>query len=354
MGVSALLTSMRGMTPKYSQKNPFPRRDIETCWICQERPADSQEHAFKASRIRELMVDGEPLHVPVDGVVYQVRGPKSKTVKFGKTICQKCNNELTKPFDDAYDHFIAFQYEHFDYFREREEYQWSEIFDGSDFTQRDLERYYLKNVGCRIVDAGAHVPEEIRTYLFNERQLPSHSLLFYRNYEVDEAFRILSTIGGGEQADFMNTYARASAVGLDGNAYVQGQPLGYFAAVIQDGPVGVVFQWANPSLEQIPPLTFGIQPNFFMRDREMFQGPICELLNTWDDYTRGAFLYRDLEKVRAELEGLTAQLKDPALQPVEKFSAMYMAQTKQKRVNALLAELQEIYPGVLRLTGRGQ
>ena len=152
----------------------------------------------------------------------------------------------------------------------------------------------------------------------------------------------------------MNTYARASAVGLDGNAYVQGQPLGYFAAVIQDGPVGVVFQWANPSLEQIPPLTFGIQPNFFMRDREMFQGPIRELLNTWDDYTRGAFLYRDLEKVRAELEGLTAQLKDPALQPVEKFSAMYMAQTKQKRVNALLAELQEIYPGVLRLTGPGQ
>ena len=352
--MSALLTSIRGMTPRYSQKNPFPRRDIKTCWICQERPADSQEHAFKASRIRELMVNGEPLHVPVDGVVYQVRGPKSKTVKFGKTICQKCNNELTKPFDDAYDYFIAFQYEHFDYFRERDEYQWSEIFDGIDFTQRDLERYYLKNVGCRIVDAGAHVPEEIRTYLFNDWQLPSHSLLFYRNYEVDEAFRLLSTIGGGAQTDFMNTYARVSAVGLDGNAYVSGQPLGYFAAVIQDGPVGVVFQWANPSLEQIPPLTFGIQPNFFMRDREMFQGPIRELLNTWDDYTRGAFLYCDLEKVRVELEELTAQLKDPALQPAEKFSAMYMAQTKQKKVNALLAELQEIYPEVLRLTGRDE
>ena len=74
--MSALLTSMRDMTPKYSQKNPFPRRDIETCWSCQERPADSQEHAFKASRIRELMVDGEPLHVPVDGVVYQGPDPR--------------------------------------------------------------------------------------------------------------------------------------------------------------------------------------------------------------------------------------------------------------------------------------
>ncbi|MGJ4167499.1 hypothetical protein [Corynebacterium macclintockiae] len=150
----------------------------------------------------------------------------------------------------------------------------------------------------------------------------------------------------------MSTYARASATGLDGNAYVQGQPMGYFAAVIQDGPVGVVFQWADPSLEQIPPLTFGIQPNFFMRDREMFQGPIRELLNTWDDYTRGVFLYRDLEKVRAELEKLTAQLNDPALQPVEKLSVMYVAQTKQKRVNALLAEFQEVLPKALRLTGQ--
>lgn len=298
------------------------------------------------------MVVGEPLHVPVDGVVYQVRGPKSKTVKFGKTICQKCNNELTKPFDDAYDHFIAFQYEHFDYFRERDEYQWSEIFEGTNFTQRNLERYYLKNVGCRMVDAGARVPEEIRTYLFNDWQLPSHSLLFFRNYEVDEAFRSLSTIDGGEQADFMNPYARASAIGLDRSAYVPGQPLGYFAAVIQDGPVGVVFQWADPSLEEIPPLTFGIQPNFFMRDREMFQGAIRELLNTWDDYTRGILLYRDLEKTRVELEKLTAQLKDPALQPIEKLSVLYIAQTKQRRLNALLAELKEFLPEALRLTGQ--
>lgn len=50
----------------------------------------------------------------------------------------------------------------------------------------------------------------------------------------------------------MNTYARASAIGLDGNTYVQGQPLAYSAAVIQDGPVGVVFEWADPSLKQNP------------------------------------------------------------------------------------------------------
>lgn len=59
-----------------------------------------------------------------------------------------------------------------------------------------------------------------------------------------------------------------------------------------------------------------------MQDRELFQGPIRELLYTWDDYTRGVFLYQDLEKVGVALEKLTAQLNNPALQPFEKNSAM--------------------------------
>ena len=254
--------------------NPaFTRRDREICWICEERSANTQEHAFKSSRIKALWEEGgrEPLYIPGgDGRVYKGTGPSAGIFMFGKTLCGYCNNQWSQPFDMAYDHFIGFILSDLDYFKDKREFEWDAIFEGTPFDQRDLARYYLKNFGCRMVDAGMEVPEDIRAYLLADTwDCPNpFRLLLYKNYEE------IAGLDPNKPQEWLRPFATWKANVLDSGQW------NHFLSVVQDGFIGAYFQWIDPQERDADQFCFADLPTAFIRDRsempwqELWEGDI--------------------------------------------------------------------------------
>lgn len=70
--------------------------------------ADSREHRHKASILRRMWSD-EGLYLGRHGEdLYTLRSWRSDAVKFGKVLCQDCNNVRSQPFDKAYDVYAEF------------------------------------------------------------------------------------------------------------------------------------------------------------------------------------------------------------------------------------------------------
>jgi hypothetical protein len=148
------------------------------CWICSNE-ANSKEHIIKKSDlIRAFGIgpykdDSEIVHVK-NGKTKQLQGPDSKKIKYSPSLCHKCNTGFTQPFDRAYDQFIDYIYKNeSDILRKR----FIDFFDvyGSDFgeSQCSLYRYLAKSFGCRLVDAGESVPNDIVS-LFYQTPFRTH------------------------------------------------------------------------------------------------------------------------------------------------------------------------------------
>lgn len=84
------------------------------CWWCEKRSADSKEHKFKASDLRRAMFKSDPAAIVWMndmGTRRDVKGrpainrDRYKVLKFEPSLCKKCNNEHSQPFDLAYDQF---------------------------------------------------------------------------------------------------------------------------------------------------------------------------------------------------------------------------------------------------------
>lgn len=303
-----------------TKQNPYTRRDRELCWICEENPADSQEHSIKASRIKQMenaLLPGQNLLTPnKDGRVYPIRGKNSQVVKFGKTMCQKCNNERTKKFDQAYDHFVDFLIGNFDYFRDKRQFSWADIYAGYDFDQRHLQRYYLKNAGCRMIDAGVEqVPQELRDYLYDLEAEPVFSLVLYKDYESADLFNrvgevnslIDSSLEYNEPDPFMNPYADYGTANQNGELFQPGDELHSFVSVLQDGPIGGLFRWENPQVRSYPLMSFNHNDTAFIRDRSEFDESFQSLLGGWDVYTDTIRVGLDLIQIRQEMEAHSKQ-----------------------------------------------
>jgi hypothetical protein len=128
------------------------------CWWCRERPADSREHKFKRSDLVREHGRGE-LRGERTLVVYgkqqrEARSTKNDALKFAPSLCAKCNNERSQPFDKAYDRFIE------ELFKREDEVLAARSFDlraafGSEWSSlgEDVLRYFVKHIGCRISES---------------------------------------------------------------------------------------------------------------------------------------------------------------------------------------------------------
>lgn len=298
-----------------TKQNPYTRRDRELCWICEENSADSQEHSIKASRIKHMesaLLPGQNLlTLGKDGRVYPIRGKNSQVVKFGKTMCRKCNNERTKKFDQAYDRFVEFLTENFDYFRDKHQFSWADIYSGYDFDQRHLQRYYMKNAGCRMIDSGVEqVPQELRDYLYNLEAEPVFSLVLYKDYESADLFNATGKLNSlidpsfeyTEPEPFMNPYADYSTANRDGELFQPGDELYSFVSVLQDGPIGGLFRWEHPQVRTYPLMSFNHNDVAFIRDRSEFDESFQSLLGGWDVYTDTTRAGLDMIGIQQEME----------------------------------------------------
>lgn len=125
------------------------------CWIC-GNVADSEEHKIKASLLKKSFgkkYGSKNPHVFIQGEDYTyLESYKSKALKFPKVICIKCNNNLTKPHDNAFDIFVEYSSNNYKFLLENETIDFKLIY-GSDWqTQRNnFYKYIAKHLGCKIV-----------------------------------------------------------------------------------------------------------------------------------------------------------------------------------------------------------
>jgi hypothetical protein len=139
------------------------------CWWCQDRPADSREHKLKRSDLVRQFGPGpynKELASTREGRVRDMQGPNSRLAKFKATMCAKCNNERSQPFDLAYDQFTTYIHDNERHVLASRSVDLRAVY-GSDWEAgRDgLLRFMAKHIGCRLAENEVEVPEPIRLYL---------------------------------------------------------------------------------------------------------------------------------------------------------------------------------------------
>lgn len=82
---------------------------MKICILCSTSPAETAEHIYKKSQIKSLFTENiDPQLFMISGSVKmssaeKIQGPNSKKIKFHKSLCAKCNNDVSQKHDKAYD-----------------------------------------------------------------------------------------------------------------------------------------------------------------------------------------------------------------------------------------------------------
>jgi hypothetical protein len=161
----------------------------QLCWIC-GAPASSKEHRLKKSDIQRAYGRGPyrdsdgPAHFR-SGKMTLLQGPNSRTLKYDASLCHVCNTTKTQPFDNAYDKFIDWVFANAENVLKVRLIDFSEVY-GSDFEnhQANLYKYFAKSFGCRLVDAGCDVPNDIVALLPQPRFSTGLRITFSVNEDV--------------------------------------------------------------------------------------------------------------------------------------------------------------------------
>jgi len=165
------------------------------CWWC-GGVADSREHKHKASLLRRMWGD-EGLYLGRDGQdLWSVPSAKSSAVKFGKTLCSKCNNVRSQPFDQAYDKFAFYVWDNARELSRATQISWVDVYGSSWEEQaQNLGRYIVKSSGCWMAENGFPPPEVFVRFL-EGGQLLDVELILMRQQSVSLAYRAMQL--GGE------------------------------------------------------------------------------------------------------------------------------------------------------------
>ena len=101
-----------------------------------------------------------------EGQIRNIQGPNSILAKFRATMCARCNNQRSQPFDLAYDQFTAYVHAQETHVLASRSVDLRAVYGESWELGRDgLLHYMAKHVGCRLAENEVEVPASIRRYL---------------------------------------------------------------------------------------------------------------------------------------------------------------------------------------------
>ncbi|MBI8988191.1 hypothetical protein [Corynebacterium meridianum] len=168
------------------------------CWWCKST-ADSLEHRHKKTDLNRFTRDGIQPEWVGNGKSEIIRGPNSKSeaVRFGRVLCQTCNNKRSQDFDKAYDKFSNALVESMDSWWHRDSVDLIHIY-GTTWKQDSLNlaRYYIKNFGCLMADLGISPPQTMRDFLNGSEAMDNVALLLVKSESHYLAHRyLLQTLG---------------------------------------------------------------------------------------------------------------------------------------------------------------
>jgi hypothetical protein len=139
------------------------------CWWC-GAPADSREHKWKRTDVVRMYgsgpYGGELVWGDDDGRGRELQGARSPELKYLPNLCQRCNNARSQPFDTAYDVWAAYLFAHLNAIRDWTEFDLARVYRTDREAKRtNLARYFVKQIGCQLAQAGVHVPGEFIAFL---------------------------------------------------------------------------------------------------------------------------------------------------------------------------------------------
>lgn len=212
------------------------------CWWCGS-VADSLEHRHKRTDLLRLWVGDEgPVWGGEESRTEVIRGPNSKSsaVRFGRILCQRCNNDRSQPFDLAYEQFSDALVEGMDGWWRAPGVSLQGIYGGEwSSHSMNLARYYVKNFGCLLADQGVRPPKTMARFLNGAEKMDDVGLFLVKS----ESHHIA-------HEDFLPEVGQnASLFRPPGVAWFspsKGRVEGY-AGVTLIGYVGVLLRWFEGS-----------------------------------------------------------------------------------------------------------
>lgn len=127
------------------------------CWWCLA-PADSAEHRFKRSDlVREhgrggYHGDAVLSRITADGR-WTAKSSKARVLTFAQSMCQRCNNERSQPFDAAYDEFIELVWASEERVIADRRLDLAALWGTAHATRGDdVLRFFVKHICCRVAE----------------------------------------------------------------------------------------------------------------------------------------------------------------------------------------------------------
>lgn len=228
---------------------PFLQDLQGVCWWCGSI-ADSLEHRHKRTDLERLRQDDVgPVWVGENGRTETIRGPKSKSpaVRFGRVLCQHCNNARSQAFDLAYDHFSEVLVAGMDSWWNAAGVNLEAVYQTDWRTQAmDLARYYVKNFGCLLADRGIQPPKAMQDFLNGAQKMEDVGLYLVKSESHYIGHR-----------DYLSKYGQNAALfrppDVAWASPSKGRVDGYEGSTLI-GYVGVMIRWLDGS---------GYQDSFF-------------------------------------------------------------------------------------------
>ena len=162
----------------FSMTDAFFIREQDECWICRARGPLTAEHKFKASDLKKSFGSDQMAKFSGDNWSNQrplhMNSSKSKNAKFKKSICNDCNSNLTKPYDEAYDlfseHLRSLMHAGVDPNEIVRRPPWS---DPHSIASWNCRKYFGKLIGCHAAESNAPIPLRLSRTLLDQDACPS-------------------------------------------------------------------------------------------------------------------------------------------------------------------------------------
>jgi hypothetical protein len=179
----------------------FVELKSDRCWWC-GAPADSREHKLKRSDlVREY---GKPPYTGLRTLTRfggdgrrDFRGPGSGLMKFSASLCARCNNQRSQPFDRAWDAFTAYLVENEEMILNELRVDLEAVY-GLEWRAQsaNLARYVVKHLVCRIIhelEAPVRLDKELLAFLAGGPYPSCLQLDFCLDLGVVEMLRLTSS-----------------------------------------------------------------------------------------------------------------------------------------------------------------
>lgn len=176
------------------------------CWICNKNEANSGEHKFKSSLIRDMhgRQFSEEIVFSSNSEEQKIYGINSKIVKFPKIIYEYCNNTLTSRYDKAFDKLIRWSNANYRELRSNQFIDFEQVY-GSEWVEqkKDLLKYIAKHAGCKIVTGPNNFDiKNISNLIYNDTETDTFQIKFI----LKEGFKYLDLVNEDGLKYISNTH----------------------------------------------------------------------------------------------------------------------------------------------------